>query len=89
MDRLNSLLFDVAVPAAVLVLCPLAGWLLQRYVSRKLRAAAQKTVSRWDDVLIHSLRGVIIVWSLLVGLSIVLTFISLPAAVYFFIKKPC
>lgn len=87
MDRLNSLLFDIAVPAGILVFSVLAGMLLQRYVSRKLRAAAQKTVSRWDDVLIHSLRGVIIVWSLLLGISIVLSFITLPAIAHLLIRK--
>ena len=84
---MDSLFFEVAVPAGILAFCVLAGVLLQRYVSCKLRAAAEKTVSRWDDVLTRSLRGVIIVWSLLLGMSIVLTFISLPATVYIIIHK--
>ena len=84
---MDSLFIEVAVPAGILAFCVLAGVLLQRYVSCKLRAAAEKTVSRWDNVLIRSLRGVIIIWSLLAGMSIVLSFISLPAAVYLIIKK--
>lgn len=87
MDAVSLGLFDVAVPVAILAFSVLAGCLLQRYVSRKLRAAAQKTVSRWDDVLIESLRGIIIVWTLLIGISIVLTIVAFPAAVFLIVKK--
>jgi small-conductance mechanosensitive channel len=83
----DSWLFEIALPAAILVFCVLAGILLQRYISLKLRAAARKTVSRWDDVLIHSFRGIIIVWSLLLGISIILSLVSLPAAVFFIARK--
>jgi small-conductance mechanosensitive channel len=78
---------DFAVPAGILALCLLAGFLLQRYVSGKLHTLAKKTVSHWDDVLVRSLRGVVFIWSLLAGLSIILTLIPLPAAIYFFAKK--
>ena len=78
---------DFVVPAGILALCLLAGFLLQRYTSGKLHALAQRTVSRWDDVLVHSLRGVVFVWSLLAGISIILTLIPLPAAIYFFAKQ--
>jgi hypothetical protein len=76
-----SSLIDFAVPAGFLVLGLLAGFLLQKHVSGKLHALAKKTVSRWDDALVHSLRGVVFVWTLLAGLSIILTLIPLPAAV--------
>jgi len=78
---------EIALPVGILALCLLAGFLLQRYTSGKLHSLAQKTVSQWDDVLVRSLRGVVFVWSLLAGLSIILTLIPLPAAIYFFAKQ--
>jgi len=83
----DSSLFEIAVPAGILVLCIVLGLILQKYISGKLHALALKSVSQWDDVLVRSLRGVVFVWSLILGLSIVLTFVPLPAAVYLVLKK--
>jgi small-conductance mechanosensitive channel len=42
-----------------------------------LRKKAQKTAAKWDDVLIRSLRGLVLVWFLLAGMAIALETISL------------
>lgn len=69
----------LALPAAIVVLSALAGWLLQRLLSGKLHRLAKNTPVRWDDVLIHSLRGVVLVWVCLAGLAIALTTLDLRA----------
>lgn len=85
--RLTTPALEIAVPAAIVLFCVLAGILLQRFISRKLRLLAERTVTKWDDALIRSFRGIIFLWSVLIGISIVLTFVSLPAAVFLALKK--
>ena len=75
------------LPAGIIAASILLGWLLQKLISTKLHALAQATAARWDDVLVRSFRGVILVWLLLVGLSIVLTITDLPAQAYRLVQK--
>jgi small-conductance mechanosensitive channel len=78
---------EIVIPAAIVVLTIVAGLILQRIISGKLHRLAQKTVARWDDILVRSLRGLVLVWASLVGLSIALTVIDLRAETYFLASK--
>jgi small-conductance mechanosensitive channel len=60
----------------------LKKWIISRLIDLTL-----KTKVRFDDVFIHSLRGSVILWCLLLGIYIALSFISLPAEVFSLIKK--
>jgi len=83
----SPLIRQIVIPAAIVVLTVVAGWLLQCLVSGKLHRLARKTVARWDDVLVRSLRGVILIWACLLGLAIALTILDLRAEAYFLINK--
>ena len=67
----------ILIPLGILLASLLAGWVLQRLVSVKLRKTAQKPLFKWDDVLVQSLKGLVFVWFLLAGMAIALKTISL------------
>ncbi len=54
----------------------LVGLLLQKLFSARARRAAKKTANPWDDVLVESLHGYLIVWFFLIGLAVVLKFVQ-------------
>jgi small-conductance mechanosensitive channel len=70
---------DILLPVGLFAASLAVGLLLQALVSLRFRALAQKTAARWDDVLVRALRGVIIAWSILLGLSLALRVVMLAA----------
>ena len=70
---------DVLLPVGLFAASLAVGLLLQALVSLRFHALAQKTAARWDDVLVRALRGVIIAWSILLGLSLALRAVTLAA----------
>lgn len=56
----------------------LIGLLAQGLVSSRLRRLAARTASRWDEVLIRALRGMLILWFSLGGLAGALKLVTLP-----------
>lgn len=71
--ELSHLFITLAVLAAAFLL----GFLVQRIVGSTLRAMAKKTANLWDDVLVESMKGLVVLWFLLIGLSIVLKIVPL------------
>lgn len=70
--------FDLLLAAGILTSAVLLGVLVQRVVASRLRAMAKKTASDWDDILVESLRGLVVVWALLIGLAVVFKLVPLP-----------
>lgn len=68
----------LVIPPGILALWLAVGWIVQKIISVSLRRAAQKTATKWDDIIIRSLRGVVFVWFLLSGIEIALQTVSLP-----------
>jgi len=83
----SPLVQNAVIPAAIVVLTVLAGWILQCLISSKLHRLAQKTVARWDDVLVRSLRGLVLFWACLLGLAVAVTVPDLRAGAFFLVNK--
>ncbi len=78
---------DLLLPAGLFAASLAVGLLLQALVSLRFRALAQKTAARWDDVLVRALRGVIIAWSALLGLSLALRAVPLAAETHLLLQR--
>jgi len=72
-----QVLMKILVAGGTILLSLGVGLLLHRLLTGRARRLAQKTASAWDDLLVESLRGFVIVWSLLAGLSVVLKEVTL------------
>jgi small-conductance mechanosensitive channel len=69
------------IPLGIVVLSLALGWVFQKLISVILNRAARKTQNKWDDILVQSLRGVVIVWFLLAGVEIALKTVVIPPGV--------
>lgn len=78
---------DLLPPIALFAASLGAGLLFQALVSLRFRALAHKTAARWDDILVHALRGIIIAWSFLLGLSLALRALPLAAETYLLLQR--
>lgn len=63
--------------AGIIAASILVGLLIQKLLSMWARRAAKKTTNPWDDVLVESLSGYIIVWFFLIGLAVIFKFVHL------------
>lgn len=70
---LSHLLLVLGILAAAVLL----GVLVQRLFISKLRRLAERTAVEWDDILIGSMKGLVVLWCLLVGLAVVLELVPL------------
>jgi small-conductance mechanosensitive channel len=84
----GRLRWDGILPAVVIILASLLfGWILHRYVFFRSARFTRKTSTKWDDILIGSLKGIIIVWSTLVGAIVALKTSSLSGEIHFLLLK--
>lgn len=82
-----NLILKAAVPLGIIILFLLIGLLLQRLASDRLRKLAQKTAKKWDDVLLKSLKGLILAALLLIGLAVALKTVALTPEISHFVVK--
>lgn len=68
MDDLGSLVVAYWRPAAFVIGGLIIGVVLERLVLRRLSRAAQETTTRWDDVVVDSLRGAPVLWCTAAGI---------------------
>jgi small-conductance mechanosensitive channel len=61
----------------ILVAAILLGIVVQRLLSRKLHRLVKGTATVWDDVLVESVKGVVVLWFFLIGLAVVLKLVPL------------
>ena len=69
--------FHLILVAGILVGAILLGVVIQRLFTSKLRALARKTANEWDDILLESIRGLVVLWAFLIGLAVVLILVPL------------
>lgn len=70
-------LFHLLLTAGILAAAVLLGVVVQKLVASKLHAQAKRTASEWDDIVVESMRGLVVPWFLLIGLAVVLKFVPL------------
>jgi len=78
-DRFSEVTTYLAPAAAALTGYAL-GLLVRRTVLRHLSGLAERTPWKWDDVLVHALRGPVVLWCTLGGLYAALELLRLPPA---------
>lgn len=69
---------EYIAPAAIVLISVVVGLVLQHLISTYLVKAAKKSKWRGDDIIIHGLKGKIILWSTIIGLYSALPMINLP-----------
>jgi small-conductance mechanosensitive channel len=75
--RMSFSLVQLVLIGGVLAAAVLLGLIVQRVFTARLHALARKTVNAWDDILVESLHGVLVLWFVLVGLAVILKLIPL------------
>lgn len=78
-SRFNELT-TYLVPAATALSGYAIGLLVRDTVLRRLAGLARRTSRRWDDVLVHALRGPVVFWCTLGGLYAALEMLRFPAS---------
>lgn len=73
--------------AGILAAALIVGVVVQRLIASRLRALARRTANAWDDILVESLRGLVILWLLLVGLAVVLKVVPLRPEVLTIVRR--
>jgi small-conductance mechanosensitive channel len=61
----------------ILVASVLLGIIVQKLFTSKLHHLAKGTTTVWDDVLVESMKSIIVLWFLLIGLAVVLKLVPL------------
>jgi small-conductance mechanosensitive channel len=69
---------ELIAPASIVVVSVVVGLLLQHLVASRLVIAARKSKWRGDDIIIHGLKGKIVLWTVIIGLYSALPMINLP-----------
>lgn len=82
LSTLSNLAGKILVPLAAVLASLLIGLIFQRFIFSKLHKIAKRTEVRWDDVLIMSLKGMIVLWFFLIGVAIALKTIYLPPDIF-------
>ena len=80
-------LFHLLLTAGILAAAVLLGVVVQRVVASSLHARAKRTASEWDDIVVESMRGLVVVWFLLIGLAVVLKFVPLQPDVLRIVRR--
>jgi len=80
-------LFHLLLAAGILAGAIILGLIIQRLFSSKLRALARKTANEWDDILLESIRGLVILWVFLIGLAVVLKLVPLRPDVLTIVRR--
>lgn len=70
-------IWKIVLPIGIVILALILGFILQKPVALRLRRLARRTATKWDNVLIESLKGIVVLWLLLLGLTVALRIISL------------
>jgi len=78
---------ELLVPLAVFLATVACGWLLRKIVFARLAFWARNTRTRIDDIVIASLKGPFIVWSLMLGMYFALESARLPEKIVHGVEK--
>lgn len=70
-------LASIILPAGIVLASGALGMFLQKVVFGRLRRAAERSSAAWDDILTRSLRGLIVLWTILIGATAALKYIRL------------
>ncbi len=79
--------FHALLVAGILVLAVVLGFVLERVFASTFRAWAKRSASEWDDILVESMKGLVILWLLLIGLAVVLRFVPLRPEVGLIVRR--
>src|SRR5688572_24128474 len=77
-DYLVQNWYTLATPVAVFLIVVIAGWFVRRILFRTLDAWTAKTTTRFDNLVIGTLHGPFMVWTLILGLHLAAQLSALP-----------
>lgn len=75
------------IPSLIIIISLVIGWLAEKYIIARLKALASKTGTVIDDLLVHSLRHLIIFWFGAAGIYISLYQFPIPEKIQDFLIK--
>ncbi len=80
-------LFHLLLAAGILAGAAVLGALIQRIVISRLHAWARNAASDWDDIVAGSIKGLFIVFALLIGLAVVFKVVPLPPEALLLLRR--
>ncbi len=75
--NMSPAVVKVLTIAGIVAASILLGLIVQKVLTARARRMARKTAMPWDDVLVDSLSGYVIVWFFLIGLAVIFKFVHL------------
>lgn len=87
LDIVVASLFRNALPLGIAAGSLLLGLLLQKLICRRLHRVALAGGAGWGDVLVRSLRSVVVIWVALAGAVAAIRVAALPASVFLPLEK--
>lgn len=80
-------LFRLLLMAGILVLAVVVGLVVQKVFASTIHAWAKRSASEWDDILVDSMKGLVVPWFLLIGLAVVLRLVPLRPEVGLIVRR--
>jgi len=75
--NMSPAVVKVLTIAGIVAASVLLGLIVQKVLTARARRMARKTAMPWDDVLVDSLSGYVVVWFFLIGLAVIFKFVHL------------
>jgi small-conductance mechanosensitive channel len=85
MDEID--IWQHVLPIIIIIFCFIAGFIIKLTILKRLSRLAQKSRARLDDVFIESLRSVIVLWFVLLGVYISINILPLSPKESDFMQK--
>lgn len=80
-------LVEILLPLAVLLITVGAGFLVRHYIFRSLTRLSDRSKTKLDDIVVKSVRGPFLLWSLMLAIYFALLVSRLPAQMVDFLGK--
>lgn len=80
-------LFHLLLAAGILAAAVVLGIIARKVFAVTLHAWAKRSASEWDDIVADSMKGLVVVWFLLVGLAVVLRVVPLRPEIALIVRR--
>ncbi|MGQ9619015.1 MAG: mechanosensitive ion channel family protein [Candidatus Aminicenantia bacterium] len=87
MENILPLYFNIIIGFSIILFSLVIGLIFQKILFVRLYKLSERTHAKWVDNILNSLKGMVIVWFLLVGISITLKVSSVPSELNKILQK--
>jgi small-conductance mechanosensitive channel len=80
-------LVHLLLAAGILAAAVVLGLVVQKVLAATLHAWAKRSASEWDDIVVDSMKGLVVPWLLLIGLAVVLRLVPLRPEIALIVRR--